>query len=264
MLSKDDYKYESWGERFSTSKVDLGLIEIDGSWEELLAEEREKEYFERLNRYLSKCLRVTSNKIKIYPYPNLVFNSLNLTPFEKIKVVILGQDPYHNNELVKDKIVPQAMGLSFSIPVGIPLPSSLSNIFKNLIKFDHIKEKPDHGNLESWADQGCLMLNTSLTVQHGYPNSHSKFWKQFTCTIISKVSRELDNVVFLLWGSPALEKLKLIDTSKHKTIISSHPSGLSCNKPLRSYKPFLEEDHFGKTNKFLIKNGYKPIDWNLN
>jgi uracil-DNA glycosylase len=261
MLSTENYEYETWGKTFPNEKVNLSTLKIHSSWKKLIKDEIDENYFDKLEKFLSKCLKVTKGDIKIYPYPDLVFNAFNTTPFNKIKVVILGQDPYHNNEEHKDEIIPQAMGLSFSIPVGIKVPSSLKNIYKNQLKFKQIKDLPDHGNLILWAKQGCLMLNTSLTVQHGHPNSHSKHWKPFTDTIIKTISDNKENVVFMLWGAPALGKLNLIDTKKHKVIISSHPSGLSCHKPLRTYKCFMDEDHFGKTNKFLIKNKKKPIEW---
>lgn len=263
MLSTKNYKYKTWGELLSSKEVDLSILKIHNSWKKIVEDEMDEQYFEKLEHFLSKCLKVTKGNVKIYPYPDLVFNAFITTPFNKIKVVILGQDPYHNNEEHNDKIIPQAMGLSFSVPVGIKIPSSLKNIYKNQLKFKQINYIPDHGNLTSWAKQGCIMLNTSLTVQHGHPNSHSKHWKPFTDTIIKTISNNKENIVFLLWGSPALSKLNLIDTKKHKVIISSHPSGLSCHKPLRIYKSFMDEDHFGKTNKFLIKNKKKPINWSI-
>ena len=206
---------------------------------------------------------MTDGKIKIYPYPNLLFNAFILTPLSNVKVVILGQDPYHCNEIHHDKIIPQAMGLSFSVPKGMKIPSSLQNIYKNLLKYKHIEIKPNHGNLSFWAYQGCLMLNTSLTVQHSYPNSHSKYWLPFTDKIIKYISNKLNNIVFVLWGNPALNKLNLIDQNKHKIIISSHPSGLSYNKKLKNYDSFENTDHFGEINKYLKEKNKKQIIWQV-
>lgn len=262
-LSVKNYPYESWGEYYDNNKVDLTDLDFDPSWEDAVLSEFEKPYFKKIEKYLSHCLKVTSGEAKIYPYPELVFNALYHTPLDKVKVVILGQDPYHNCEFHKDTRVPQAMGLSFSIPKGIKVPSSLLNIYKNQLKFGHINELPKHGNLVSWAKQGVLMINTSLTVQHSIANSHAKYWLPFTDHLIEYISENLQDVVFVLWGAPALKKLDLIDQKKHKIQISSHPSGLSYNKSLRHYKPFIQYDHFGEINQHLKSIGKKPIRWKI-
>ena len=157
------------------------------------------------------------------------------------------------------------MGLSFSVPYGIKIPSSLQNIYKNLIKYKHINKMPKHGNLISWAYQGCLLLNASLTVVHGKENKncHAQNWRSFSNKLIRYISNECKNVVFILWGAFALKKARFIDEDKHKIIISSHPSGLSYNKPLRTHQPFCNQDHFGIANKYLVENGRKPIIWRL-
>lgn len=263
MLKKEEYNYKPWDKKYPNNIVRLDKLYVHKSWRTMFAKEYKKEYFVKLEKYLSDCLKKTRGEINIYPYPDLLFNAFNKTPLSKIKVVILGQDPYFKNEVYKGKIIPQAMGLSFSVPKGITIPSSLNNIYKNLLKYNHIKEKPTHGNLVLWAYQGCLMLNTALTVQHGHKNSHAKYWRCFTDSIISYISRKCENCVFILWGAPALEKLRLIDTREHKVIISSHPSGLSCNKPLRSYLPFTQQDHFGETNRYLKKHGKRRIRWQI-
>jgi uracil-DNA glycosylase len=260
LLNADDYNILPWNEKYPEFNADITKLKIHNSWKDF---DFKKEYTQRLNNYLSHCLKVTSGKIKIYPYPDLLFNALNMTPLNKIKVVFLGQDPYHNNEIHHEEIIPQAMGLAFSVPVGIEIPSSLKNIYQNLINYGHIDSMPPHGNLSFWAHQGCLLLNTSLTVQHGYPNRHAEFWKPITDNLIKYISDHCENIVFVLWGGPALEKLNLIDTQKHKVIISSHPSGLSYNKPLRNYKPFNEVDHFSKINKYLIKHNKNKILWKI-
>lgn len=206
-------------------------------------------------KVINDCLKNSTENI--YPLPKYLFYAFELTPFENIKVVILGQDPYFNE--INGTI--QAMGLSFSVPDNIPIPSSLKNIYLNMIKYGHKKEFPKSGNLEYLAQQGCLMINTSLTVYANRPNSHTKMWEWFTDEIIDYISENKDNVVFVLWGNPSLKKMPLIDDTKHKIIISSHPSGLSCNKALRCYPAFMDNDHFGQINEFLIKNGKSPIIW---
>lgn len=262
LLSADDYDFESWGETFPEHKVSFDDISHHSSWDKFFENEDNKEHIVKIEKALSNMLKKTNGEIKIFPYPDLVFNALSL-PIKKVKVVILGQDPYFNCRDIKKVCVPEAMGLSFSVPVGIPIPSSLQNIYKNQQKFGNIKEIPKHGNLTSWVKQGCLMLNTSLTVQHKVPNSHAKYWLPLTDNLIKYISHELDHVVFVLWGAPALNKLNLIDTKKHATIISSHPSGLSCNNSLKQYGSFVSVDHFGEINAALKKFKKKPIDWQI-
>jgi len=263
MVSKTNYGFVSWGQYFADNVVSLKKLDVDESWKEFFDEEMEKTHVNDLEEYLSHCLKVTGGKVRIFPYPELVFNAFNLTKLPDIKVVILGQDPYHGFEVFNDVEVPQAMGLSFSVPAGIIIPSSLVNIFNNQFNFGRIKNIPKNGNLTSWAQQGCLMLNSALTVQYRNPNSHADYWVQFTDNVIKYLSRVLDNIVFVLWGSPALKKLNLIDQNKHLVVISSHPSGLSYNKYLRSYLPFNMVDHFGLINAHLKKIGKTEIDWQL-
>ncbi len=263
-LSVTNYPYLSWAARYPDHTVDITALPLDKSWASILDQDEHKEAFKKINRYLTHCLTVTDGKVKIYPYPDLIFNGLNVVPLNKIKVCILGQDPYHGHELLDNgETVPQAMGLSFSVPIGVPVPSSLQNINKNLVQFNRIKKLPEHGNLSNWSSQGCLLLNATLTVQHQHPNSHKKFWTSFTDAIIKYISDNTEKTVFVFWGNSALEKLSLIDTEKHKTVISSHPSGLSCSKPMGKYKSFMDQDHFGIINKYLVDNGKEPIDWSI-
>jgi uracil-DNA glycosylase len=262
-LSTNNYEHKPWNETFPDHNVSLKNLVTDRTWKYVIGKEMEKSYFDKLEKFLTHALKSTDAKVKMYPYPDLVFNAFNLVPLHTIKVVIIGQDPYHQNEVHNEQIIPQAMGLSFSVPTGIAVPSSLKNIYQNLVDFGHIKKAPSHGNLTKWANQGCMMLNTSLTVQHGYPNSHAKFWQEFTDTIIKYISERTDNVIFVLWGSPALKKLEMIDTKKHGVTISSHPSGLSNTKPLQSYPAFSKCDHFGEINKFLEKHNKTKIEWAL-
>lgn len=240
----------SWKSRYPNNKINLVVPMND--WNDFFTKEETKTELKKIRKTLKRTMK---DKINIVPYPDDVFRAFHMTPLSSVKVVIIGQDPYFKME--KNK--PQATGLSFSVPKGIKIPSSLNNIFKNLIKFGHIKEQPKHGDLESWAVQGCLMLNTSLTTRENEKCSHMKDWEKTTDDIIKYISDNKDNVVFVLWGSHALNKLKLINTEKHKTSISSHPSGLSNTKPLGKYGAFSDIDHFG----FINENIEGRIDWNV-
>jgi uracil-DNA glycosylase len=264
LLTKDDYsKHKSWKDIFSDGEVDINKIQLRPSWKKVI-----KPLFEdkrtqtKINDKLTEELKL--NK-QIYPHPESLFRAFNTTKYKNIKVVILGQDPYFDFELCESIKVPQAMGLSFSVPKGINIPSSLSNIYKNLKINGHIEKMPVHGNLESWANQGCLLLNTSLTVLHGSNNKncHQGSWNWFTNGVIQHISDNCDNVVFVLWGSNALEKMQLIDLDKHEVIVSSHPSGLSCHKPMKQYPAFNDVDQFGDINKKLKEWGKTIIDWNV-
>lgn len=256
MISKEEYKYKSWKDKFKNKKI---IIKIDNvlSWDKFLKEildDTEKDFSEiedKLNDSLIK-------KKNIYPYPDLLFYAFRCSPYKDLKVVILGQDPYFNYEHV-----PQATGLSFSVPDGVKIPSSLNNIYKNMIKYKVIKKFPKTGNLEHWANQGCLMLNASLTVEEKNPNVHYKLWKWFTDGIIKKISDEKKNIIFVLWGAFATKKKYLIDDKKHHILISSHPSGLSCNRPMKQYPAFMNYNHFGEINKLLKKNNKKEIIFDL-
>ena len=178
-------------------------------------------------------------------------------------MVLIGQDPYISKEIHNNKIVSQAMGLSFSVPIGVKIPPSLVNIFNNLLKFKHILEYPKHGNLQAWAQQGCLLLNSSLTVKEGDSNSHANIWVEFTNKIINYISDNKENICFVLWGRNAADKSPLINGDKHNIIISSHPSPFSCGKTMGSYKAFNDVDHFGLINKYLEENKKDKIIWKI-
>jgi len=185
----------------------------------------------------------------IYPPGPLIFNAFKQTPFDKVQVVILGQDPYHNKG--------QAHGLSFSVPDGCPKPPSLVNIFKEL-KNDLGIEIPENGNLTKWAQQGVLLLNAALTVRQNEPGSHGQIgWLQFTDNVIKKISEEKEGIIFLLWGKFAQEKQSLIDETKHYVLKAAHPSPFSANNG------FLGCKHFSKVNDLLMKQHKTPIDWKL-
>jgi uracil-DNA glycosylase len=221
-------------------------IQIEESWKEVLKEEFEKAYFLHIVTFLKA--EKASGKI-IYPPGPLIFNAFKQTPFPKVKVVLLGQDPYHNKG--------QAHGLCFSVPDGIAKPPSLINIFKELENDLGIK-MPQNGNLEKWAIQGVLLLNASLTVRQNEPGSHARTgWLQFTDNVIRKISEEKKGIVFLLWGKFAQEKQALIDETKHFVLKAAHPS------PLSAHNGFFGCKHFSKTNELLIRQHQMPIDWKL-
>ena len=220
-------------------------VKIDASWKKVLKDEFDKSYFENIAHHIK--VEKAQGKI-IYPPGSLIFNAFNTTSFDKVKVVILGQDPYHGPH--------QAHGLCFSVQNGVPPPPSLINIFKELHEDVGVKI-PQGGDLTKWAQQGVFLLNASLTVRAGDPMSHSKIgWAEFTNTVIKKISDFKQHVVFLLWGKFAQEKKVLIDEHKHLILKAAHPSPLSVTG-------FLGCRHFSKTNEYLVKNGIDPIDWSL-
>jgi len=215
--------------------------------------------FAKLN---AKLKELSKNKsLKIYPLPSHLLSGFMITKAFDLKVVFVGQDPYFNCEEHQGRYVPQAMGLSFSVPHGVQIPSSLRNVFLNMIKYGHIKSMPESGNLWFWAAQGCLMLNAALTVEDGTKEAHLGHWEWFTNYVIQYISQNIDDIIFVLWGGYAYKKINMIDLDRHHTIISSHPSGLSANKPFRDYPAFMNEDSFGKINQILKKTGRTPIMW---
>lgn len=221
-------------------------IKLEPSWKEALHEEFEKPYMKQLGEFLRA--EKAAGKV-IFPPGPLIFNALNTTPLARIKVVIIGQDPYHGPG--------QAHGLCFSVQPGVPTPPSLQNIYKELQRDLNIPI-PNHGYLQHWAEQGVLLLNTSLTVEQARAGSHAQAgWGPFTDKVIEVVSQRCENLVFLLWGSHAQSKQKLIDAQKHLVLKSAHPS------PLSAYRGFLGNGHFSRTNKFLEQHGLEPIDWSL-
>jgi uracil-DNA glycosylase len=221
-------------------------VKIEPGWKEVLKQEFTKPYFLQVVTFLRT--EKMAGKI-IYPPGSFIFNAFNTTPFEQVKVVLLGQDPYHGPG--------QAHGLSFSVQNGVPPPPSLVNIYKEL-HADIGVPIPNHGNLTHWAQQGVLLLNASLTVRANEPMSHSKIgWAEFTDSVIKKISQQKEHVVFLLWGKFAQEKQVLIDETKHLVLKAAHPS------PFSAFNGFFGCRHFSKTNEYLMKNGIDPIDWKL-
>lgn len=220
-------------------------IELEKSWKKLLVAEFAKPYFDELSQFLHQEKKRGK---KIYPPGKLIFNAFALTPVAELKVVILGQDPYYNPG--------EAMGLSFSVPREKRIPPSLKNIYKE-IERDLELPIPQHGDLTKWANQGVLLLNAMLTVEHKSAGSHSKIgWQKFTDAVISSISEHMDGIVFLLWGNFAKSKKQLIDLSKHEVLEAAHPSPLARNA-------FNNCKHFSKTNAYLRNNGQKEIDWRI-
>ena len=220
---------------------------LDPSWLAVLQNEFEKDYMLQLKAFL---LTEKNAGKKIFPNNLEIFSALNSTAFEKVKVVILGQDPYHGPG--------QAHGLSFSVKKGIATPPSLKNIYKELQSDLDNFVIPNHGHLQQWAEQGVLLLNATLTVRAAEPGSHQKQgWETFTDTIIKKLSDQKDHLVFLLWGNYAKQKAALIDQTKHLIISSAHPS------PFSAYNGFFGTKPFSKTNTWLTEHGLDPINWHL-
>lgn len=216
------------------------------TWESVLRGEKELPYFQSALNFVKQ--QRAAGKI-IYPAHGDIFNAMKYTPFADVKVVILGQDPYHGPN--------QAHGLCFSVKPGVPPPPSLQNVFKE-IKDDLGIPIPNHGCLEKWAKQGVLLLNSILTVEAGKPLSHANIgWEQFTDKVIKVINDQKEGVVFLLWGSPAQRKGQIIDPNKHYILKAPHPS------PLSSHRGFFGCHHFSKTNELLQKQGKTPIDWSL-
>ena len=213
------------------------------TWNEILSEEMKKDYYQELLAFVQK----RRAEVRVFPEEKNVFNALELTPFESVKVVILGQDPYHG--------FGQAHGLSFSVQKGIPLPPSLKNIFKELQE-DIGGEFPTEGDLSHWAKQGVLLLNTVLTVEEGNANSHKgKGWERLTNRLIESLNELKHPVIFILWGKPAQDKEKLITNLSHVILKAPHPS------PLSAYRGFFGSKPFSKVNEILIQQGQTPIRW---
>ncbi|MEL6123692.1 MAG: uracil-DNA glycosylase [Bacteroidota bacterium] len=223
----------------------VSQVQIEEGWHHVLEDEFQKEYFTDIKRAL---LATKKAGHKVYPPGPLIFNAFNLTPWSEVKVVILGQDPYHNPG--------EAMGLSFSVPRGVRIPPSLMNIYKEL-KTDLDIPIARHGDLTAWAEQGVLLLNAMLTVEHKKAGSHQKIgWQRFTNAIIEKLSTQKEGLVFMLWGRFAQSKSALIDASRHLVLEAAHPSPLARGA-------YFGSQHFSKANQFLTDHSIDPIDWNL-
>jgi uracil-DNA glycosylase len=218
-------------------------VKIEESWKAKLSDEFDKEYFVKLTEFIREEYKSTT----VYPPASLIFNAFNLCPFERIKAVIIGQDPYHGPG--------QAHGLCFSVREGVEFPPSLINIFKE-IQLDLGLNRPNSGNLERWARQGVLLLNATLTVRAHMAGSHQrKGWEEFTDAVIRCINRDKQNMVFFLWGAYAQKKGETIDRQRHLVLESVHPS------PLSATRGFFGNKHFSRCNEFLKSHGTDPIDW---
>lgn len=225
-------------------------FEVEQSWNKVLGKELQESYIQELTSFIE---HERASGIPVYPPKELVFNAFRKTPYHQVKVVIMGQDPYHGPG--------QAHGLSFSVPKGVPIPPSLKNIFKELVQ-DLGIEMPKHGCLNSWAEQGVMLLNATLTVSQANPMSHhGKGWECFTDAVIAKLCQREDPVIFALWGRSAQEKCKHIEQFEKNTKLfvlkTSHPS------PLSAHRGFLGCRHFSKINELLVQQGKTPVDWLL-
>ena len=218
-------------------------VKLEKSWKDVLHEEFSQDYFRKLTDFI----RLEYTKHKIYPPAKLIFSAFDHCPFEQVKVVIIGQDPYHG--------AGQANGLCFSVSDGVKMPPSLVNIFKEMAT-DLGKPLPANGNLERWAEQGVLLLNATLTVRAASPGSHqNKGWEEFTDAAIHALNMKKENLVFILWGAYAQRKGEFIDTNRHLVIKSAHPS------PFSVHRGFFGSRPFSRANDFLKQNGVEPIDW---
>ncbi|RUO80325.1 uracil-DNA glycosylase [Idiomarina tyrosinivorans] len=214
-------------------------------WRQLIGAEKQQPYFIEL---LQKVQQQRDNGVAIYPPKEQVFNAFRLTPAEQVKVVILGQDPYHGPG--------QAHGLSFSVPEGVKFPPSLRNIYKAIAQDYPQAQLPRHGDLSHWAEQGVLLLNTVLTVEQGKAHSHASWgWERFTDKVVEAINEHLSGVVFLLWGSHAQRKAAMVDSTKHCVLHAPHPS------PLSAHRGFFEAQHFIKANEYLTSQGKAAIVW---
>ena len=228
------------------SQVTLAEVRIEPGWKKVLAEQFTAAYFAAIKDALLAAKREGKT---VFPPSRLIFNAFDQTPFDQVKVVIIGQDPYHG--------AGQAMGLSFSVPPGIRVPPSLQNIYKELQREYPDFRVPDHGDLSHWAEQGVLLLNASLTVEAGRAGSHRGLgWQRFTDAAIRALSRDREGIVFLLWGGFAKAKADLIDHGRHRMLSAVHPSPLAGNR-------FLGCDHFRRANEYLTSRGGTAIDWQV-
>jgi len=219
---------------------------LEPSWLQQLSEQFSQPYMRELQHFLAAR---SAAGVDIYPPPAQRYNAFNSTPFNRVKVVVLGQDPYHRPG--------QAHGLCFSVARGVKTPPSLVNIFKE-IERDLAIDRPSHGCLEGWAEQGVLLLNAILTVEQGSAGCHQKKgWEQFTDAAIERLNNQRNGIIFVLWGSYAQHKGRLIDRKKHHVLLAPHPS------PLSAYRGFLGCGHFSAINKLLLEQGQEPIDWQL-
>jgi uracil-DNA glycosylase len=274
LINTKNYKFKTWSECFGQEITQIKSLLINTKW---------RDFFDSIetNLYYSNILKILSNSIhnQIVPHAELVFNSLNIVSPKNIRVVFIGQDPYYGVENINGQMIPQAMGICFSVPFGFPISASLKNIYKNLLEYRHIRKLPDNGFLIPWALQGCLMINASLTTLINKANAHRSVWNSFTIDLIKYISDMYNKIVFVAWGHDAHVLCHNVDPYKHHIITSSHPSPLSCDKTFKGttyikqkntsignpmvYPSFRTIDHFGEINKYLKSKGKHEIIWDL-
>ncbi|AGC01813.1 Uracil-DNA glycosylase family 1 [Acanthamoeba polyphaga moumouvirus] len=267
LIDAKKYSFKNWKECFPDNNVKLRSLIFNPAWNEFFDSIENRKYFNVLEEDLSNCLKSGKN---IVPYPELLFNIFNVISPKKIKVVIIGQDPYIAQCIPG---VPQAMGLSFSVPMNCEIPPSLKNIYKNLLDFKNIVSIPDHGCLASWVVQGCFLFNAALTTILKISNAHKKLWENFAKDLLKYITDKYQNLVFIVWGKFAHEMCQNIDPEKHCIITSSHPSPLAKlpfggttygkNKKYTKYPLFKDVNHFGIANKYLKSHGKGEILWDV-
>lgn len=271
------YSFKTWHQCFPDNKVTLRSLIFNPAWNEFFDMVEKKPYYSGMERILSDYLE--RNKETIVPHAELVFNSFNVISPDKIQVVIAGQDPYPGVNKIGDKMIPQAMGFSFSVPKNYPRPPSLQNINQNLLDYKHIRKIPDSGCLSYWVLQGCFLINAAFTTFFGKKNAHANVWKNFTDDLLAYINTKCENIVFLVWGGFAHKLCLNIDPYRHHIITSSHPSPLGFNKTFSgqtygkvknerdrkvvSYPSFQATNHFGRANDYLKSVKKREILWDL-
>ena len=274
--SVNNYYFAKWDQLVPDNKLILKRFLSNPDWNDFFDFVSKKNYYENIEKTLSKSLE---NNKKIVPYPEFLLSSFNLISPNDIRVVIIGQDPYPGSYIHNKKSIPYATGLSFSVPIGSKIPTSLQNIEKNLRKFNHISKKYNCDCLSGWAIQGCFMINSSLTTIATQKKAHSNIWKYFTHDLIYYLDKYYNNIAFIVWGADAHRICQSIDIKKHYISTSSHPSSLSCSKTFMGkeygqikneqdrkkvkYNSFESVDHFGNVNKYLASTNSPQIIWDL-
>ncbi len=268
LINTTTYNFKTWHECFPDGKVNLKSLSANFHWDDFFDIVMNKKYYENIEKILNKYLLGTK---QIVPHPELIFNSFNVLSPKKIKVVILGQDPYINTMKFDGIDIPQAMGFCFSVPFGYPCPPSLDNVYNNLVEFKHVRERPTGGCLVGWVLQGCLLINSALTTFIHSSNAHQNLWTDFTIDLMRYLNEKCTNVVFLAWGASAHRLCAYIDHTKHFVSYSSHPSPYSYANTVNgtregktvTHPPFKTTDHFGRANNYLVSVGKKPILWDV-
>jgi len=270
----NNYHYKTWRDAFPDKVVSLRSLMFNPGWNDFFDGIKYKPYYNQMEKILSSYL---DRDDVILPHAELVFNAFNVLSPKDIRVIIIGQDPYPGANRIKDKLIPQAIGFSFSTLKNYPKPESLNNIYQNLLQFNHIDKIPDTGCLSGWVAQGCFMINAALTTFYSKKNVHRDLWKSFTNDLISYLNLRCENLVFLVWGKDAHYICKYVDPRRHQLITSSHPSPLAFHKGFngfsygvlknesdrkeQAYPAFRYTDHFGRANTYLKSVGKRAILW---